>query len=109
MTVLYYKEYTPEVNNTLLDIQEILERQLTDESKEMLATEGKCIIMTGRQNHVDSSTASKEYAPHADIILEGMNPQGGEDEEEEFIIQSPPRKKLTQRRTPPQMMYSQVL
>lgn len=67
----------------------------------MLANEGNRIIMTGRQNRVASSDASKEYASYADIILEGMNPQGGDDTEEEVIIQSLPQNKQTQRRTPP--------
>ena len=31
--------------------------------------------------------------PNPNIILEGMNPQGGDDEDEEFMIQSPPRKR----------------
>ena len=108
VTILYYKEYTTEVNNTFPDIQEILQRQLTEESKGLLATEGKRITMTGRQNHVEGSVAAKEYASYADIILEGMNPQGGEDEEEEYIIQSPPRKKAANRRTPPRLTYSQA-
>ena len=108
VTILYYKEYTTEVNNTFPDIHELLERQLTDASKEMIAIEGKRILMTGKQSHIDSSTASKEYASYADIILERFNPQGGEGEEAESIIQSPPRKKQTQRRTPPRMTYSQV-
>ena len=34
ITILYYKEYETEVNNTFPDIQEILERQLSEESKE---------------------------------------------------------------------------
>ena len=108
ITILYYKEYATEVNNTFPDIQEILERQLEVESKGMLATEGNRIIMTGRQSHVMGSEASKEYASYADIILAGMNPQGGDDAGEELIITSPPRKKQAQRRTPPRMTYSQI-
>jgi len=74
----------------------------------MIATAGIRIVMTGRHTYVVSSSASKAYSSYADIILEGMNPQGGDDEKEEVIIQSPPRKKQTQRRTPPRMTYSQI-
>ena len=109
VSILYYKEYATEVNNIFPDIHEILERQLDDESKGLLAIDGMRINMTGRQSHVNGSTASKEYAAYADTILEGMNPQGGEGDEAEFVIKSPPRKKQSQRRTPPRMTYSQVV
>ena len=93
VTILYYKEYIKELNNIFQDIHEILERQLINECKGMLATEGNHMLMTGRQNFVESSTALKAYASYADIILEGMNPQGGDDDVEDFVMQSPPRKK----------------
>ena len=105
ITILYYKEYTTEVNNTFPDIQDILERQLVEESRGRLANEGSRIVMTGRQNFAVGSTASKAYASYADIILEGMNPQGGDEDEE---VASPPRKRPTQRRSPPRMTYSQI-
>jgi hypothetical protein len=108
ITILYYKEYATEVNNTFPDIHDILERQLEEESRGILAKEGCRIMMTGRQSYVMGSDASREYATYADIILEGMNPQGGDEEKEEVIIQPPPRKKQTQRRTPPRMTYSQI-
>jgi len=55
--------------------------------------------MSGSRNQVESSTASREYASYADIILEGMNPQDGEEEE---VIRSPPRKRQAQRTPPPE-------
>lgn len=61
--------------------------------------------MSGRQNESDGSVASKVYSTFVDEILEGMNPQGG-DEVEEVTILSPPRKRQNQRRTPPRMTYS---
>lgn len=106
ITLLYYKDFKKEVHNYFPDIQRFLEEQLAEESKSKIAIEGKTIVMTGRQNPAVSSNASKEYSSYADLILEGMNPQGGEEEKEE--IRSPPRKKPTQKKTPPRMSYSQI-
>jgi hypothetical protein len=108
ITLLYYKEFEDEVHQSFKDIQAILEKQLSEESKTQIAIEGKHIVMAGRRNQIDSSNASREYSSYADIILAGLNPQGGDEEEEEVNIQSPPRKKQTQRRTPPRMTYSQI-
>ena len=108
IAVLYYKEFKNEANNCFQDIHSILENQLLEESKSKLAIEGKRIIMTGSRTQVESSTASREYASYVDAILEGMNPQGGEEYEEEPILSSPPRKKQAQRKTPPRLSYSQI-
>lgn len=50
VTLLYYNEFKQEVNSCFQDIHDILENQLSEESKKNIAVEGKCIHMTGSRN-----------------------------------------------------------